>query len=503
MRKILFAVSLAVLLSMTACGKSEDAANIWDDEIETTAEDEETTNQETNPVEENTEKAIPIQTQNENVSQDAEADTEPEWVFAYRNLLSEKENLRNLLMEQSEGGIAGYIQGFYLHDINQDDIPELIVHKIFASTYIYTFADGCVELRSVMPYDSFSDEMIGYDVRDGKTYIYYSDAGTGTERATGINEVMLPSEQFTEDQRSWDFGRQKICSAFYGDMESEDGDCYETIEWKDAVMQDDLSRISKNEFMAIVENFNPFVFIKITDANLEKYICKDYRSLQSRKDLDNYKEEITTAFTDFMQTEHIIKDDMPSITDDSGRKAYVDLENLTVALFADSTEWKKAYFDLIERTYDDSDTISYNLVYLDDDAIPELVVDDYCILDVYSYKNGQMYTIMEQCSYGTWGRLYEYLPYKSRIYETCYEFIGEGSNVQGQRNYYNFYVLESSYNLVQDEQKNLIETNTDNGSKYEDVKGEITEEQFSECIAGYQTLTGEWKRDEIERMLKE
>lgn len=250
------------------------------------------------------------------------------WPYAYKYFLDNKWNLCDLLMEQNEAGMYGYIQGFYLHDIDKDGVPELFVSKAFSSTYIYTYTDEGLELRSVIPYDSFSDEIIGYDMRDGQVYIYYADAGTSPVRETGIYKVLLPEEIFTEEMRSFDFGRESIYGATYGEMDLDNGE-YMTIEWEDAIMQDDATGEKKEAFLEMVDNFAPFVFHEITDENLEKYICKDYQAVQEQKELNQYKEEIRSEYEEFLQMNYLVPEHTPIISS-LYQKVYFCMDEMTV-----------------------------------------------------------------------------------------------------------------------------------------------------------------------------
>lgn len=83
--------------------------------------------------------------------------------------------------------------------------------------------------------------------------------------------------------------------------------------------------------------------------------------------------------------------------------------------------YSKIYIDAINNLENDNYDVSlkYNLVYIDDDEIPELVVDlqDYWI-QIYTLKDEKAINILndEYLNYGTNGRVgYEYAPKKSVI----------------------------------------------------------------------------------------
>lgn len=84
---------------------------------------------------------------------------------------------------------------------------------------------------------------------------------------------------------------------------------------------------------------------------------------------------------------------------------------------------QKVYEYLQNYLYED---LKFDLVYINDDMIPELLVDkcDYWV-SVYTYGDGQIYPVLEQEAYGTWGRTYSY-KYKTGIIMTdCHDATQE------------------------------------------------------------------------------
>ncbi len=78
--------------------------------------------------------------------------------------------------------------------------------------------------------------------------------------------------------------------------------------------------------------------------------------------------------------------------------------------------WKEAYKQVVRLTNLD-DSYSYNLIYLDDDDVPELVIDNYgYYFFLYSYKDGHVVPVGEDFGYGAGGIAdYEYVPKKNCI----------------------------------------------------------------------------------------
>lgn len=95
-------------------------------------------------------------------------------------------------------------------------------------------------------------------------------------------------------------------------------------------------------------------------------------------------------------------------------------ENLGKKAVSINTEnnWKKQYKKLINNLHKQDHKYTYNLVYVNKDKIPELVVnhsDNYTV-SLYTYGKGKVYTVIENWSYGMGGTVtYEYLPQKNVI----------------------------------------------------------------------------------------
>lgn len=89
----------------------------------------------------------------------------------------------------------------------------------------------------------------------------------------------------------------------------------------------------------------------------------------------------------------------------------------------ETADYKTAYLDLINST-EDSDKLTYDLIHIDDDNIPELVLgmNGYYV-SLYTYADGIVHTLMDHWSYGAMGNAgYEYVPKMNSIrnYNTDY-----------------------------------------------------------------------------------
>ena len=91
------------------------------------------------------------------------------------------------------------------------------------------------------------------------------------------------------------------------------------------------------------------------------------------------------------------------------------------------SDYKEAFYHIAQQSsLEGSDDLGYNLIYFDDDAIPELVtgLDDYYI-SLYTYKDGTLYMPIDHWPYGVSGNVgYEYVPYQNSLRNYNTEYAG-------------------------------------------------------------------------------
>jgi len=77
--------------------------------------------------------------------------------------------------------------------------------------------------------------------------------------------------------------------------------------------------------------------------------------------------------------------------------------------------FRAAYLDII-NSLEDND-LQYNLIYFDDNDIPELITGkNGFYISMYTYNDGEVYTLMDQWVYGAMGNAgYEYIPGKNNL----------------------------------------------------------------------------------------
>lgn len=69
--------------------------------------------------------------------------------------------------------------------------------------------------------------------------------------------------------------------------------------------------------------------------------------------------------------------------------------------------------------------MEYDLIYFDEDDVPELVVSTGYFVSMYTYSNGSLYTLMDHWAYGAMGNAgYEYSPKKNSLRNYNTDFAG-------------------------------------------------------------------------------
>ncbi len=97
------------------------------------------------------------------------------------------------------------------------------------------------------------------------------------------------------------------------------------------------------------------------------------------------------------------------------------MEDFLATLTA-SSAWKAAYLELAETFEDD---VQFDLVYVDEDDVPELVASQPCICYLYTFHEDKVSTLMDGWVFGAMGNIgYSYLPRANRVHNHNYDFAG-------------------------------------------------------------------------------
>jgi hypothetical protein len=180
----------------------------------------------------------------------------------------------------------------------------------------------------------------------------------------------------------------------------------------------------------------------------------------------------------------------------------------------------QAYIDKIleiESEYTGDTSLEYDLIYLDEDSTPELVVGvTWYYVSVYTYSSGLLYTIMDDWPYGAMGNSgYEYIPKKNiiRNYNSdlagaivweYYGYVDENYEIQP----YNDEML--SIWMFKDENNNYMidegeYDETTEVSYYYYGKREITPEEYEsyQKQGNYELICGKSTASEIIKQLQQ
>lgn len=178
--------------------------------------------------------------------------------------------------------------------------------------------------------------------------------------------------------------------------------------------------------------------------------------------------------------------------------------------------WAQAYLSLIDelQEHQNLDRLDFSLLYVDEDDIPELVFgpSGYWV-SVYTWQDGQVYTVMDQWAYGLWGRFYSYVPFQNNIKSYVYGYSNQdddGVTVSGYDEFYQMaettYELEYIYELIVEDiikfgdEAGGMEPSTMYYVEPHGTKREITEEEYNTYYARaeeYIELRGDSTADEI------
>lgn len=101
--------------------------------------------------------------------------------------------------------------------------------------------------------------------------------------------------------------------------------------------------------------------------------------------------------------------------EDNDEKLFLS-SDIQIKEYSSDTPYQIAYADIVaefEEHFPDDD-YSYNLIYFDQDDVPELVAFRPCGLSMYTYNSGKIYTLTDDWTFGVMGnRGYEYIPYNN------------------------------------------------------------------------------------------
>lgn len=91
----------------------------------------------------------------------------------------------------------------------------------------------------------------------------------------------------------------------------------------------------------------------------------------------------------------------------------------------ETADYKTAYLEIINST-EDSDKLTYGLIHIDDDDIPELVLGmNGFYVNLYTYADGDVHTLMDHWSYGAMGNAgYEYVPKMNSVRNYNSDYAG-------------------------------------------------------------------------------
>lgn len=283
--------------------------------------------------------------------------------------------------------------------------------------------------------EAFSDEIISSKV----TMVTYSDGKV-------VNDTLLSYPQTSV----WVDANNRIVKFFRGPYQGENVYNYMTIsggkvsnsEWviKPEAIENkyyygnlniETQECSKEKFDSIVSTYEKYNYVEIgtelTDSNIDKYIIDVYGKKQDSNNNEVGSSVVTENKNEFS-------------------KYYIEKIN-------ELEELNKDY------------ELKYGLAYINEDDIPELVVDNGGMIWTYTYKDNKG-KLLNETSYGTHGR-------------GGYEFVEKGNIIREFATDQNGYAYEIYDELFQ---YKYSASCTFDGKYYNHLDKEITESEYNELI---------------------
>lgn len=212
------------------------------------------------------------------------------------------------------------------------------------------------------------------------------------------------------------------------------------------------------------------------------------------EDTENDTEDIDNSEADVSTTEGMTEDtentsETAEENDKSAEKEYVQAYKNVIETF------KK---EIMNEGNISNDYIAYNVINLDGDDVPELVIGLRGFqANIYTYHDGRVYTVMDKWGYGAGGNSgYFYLPGKNVIRN--YDAESAGAMV-----YTSFYKMNDKYELESYYEEPLTTVYYEDGIMLDPPRyyygfDQLTKEEFDEYgIDGeYVEVVGEMTEDE-------
>jgi len=182
-----------------------------------------------------------------------------------------------------------------------------------------------------------------------------------------------------------------------------------------------------------------------------------------------------------------------------------------------SKAWAEPYKKIVKRLEKENkgseSKLTYDLIYFNDDKIPELVAGHtgYWV-SMYTYEDGKVYTVIDHWPYGAMGNVgYEYIPKKNVLRNYNNDFAGASQYTyfgkMKRHKLVDYYSKELRRDMFIDKNKNGIpeedEFLEDKFVYYYGNK-KISEEKFNKYLIGgeYEEICGTLSKKKILKKLK-
>lgn len=149
-------------------------------------------------------------------------------------------------------------------------------------------------------------------------------------------------------------------------------------------------------------------------------------------------EEATEEAAEAETTTETVTEEITEVPTEAVTEAAAEAPTEEPTEAVEASDYRTAYLELI-NTVEDSDTLTYDLIYLDEDDIPELVTGNGgFFISIYTYIDNQLYNLADHWSYGAFGiNGYYYVPGKNHIRVSDSDWAGMARTTAYLRMFHN------------------------------------------------------------------
>jgi predicted HNH restriction endonuclease len=264
-----------------------------------------------------------------------------------------------------------------------------------------------------MPYVESENSINMVNASNGRLYTYAYIGNNGEMQAAKLYQISYDKEGGADasDINIIDNGKIFL---YQDNLAQEETEAAETE-----------NTISKRKFSSIFKKLVPAQFKEINQDNLDKYLVEDYEETDMYEIPDDVNQAIETYWKSLQDRKNAFDNstvtlprssaEVLSDADNAGKTIYFAEDGLS-CYPEERVEWSYtddreaaiyAYMDMLSE-YTDDEYDRYALIYIDEDDVPELIMDKKDnFFVICTYKDGEIYA-GEDMNYNFYSRYYSY-----------------------------------------------------------------------------------------------